>query len=258
MTDLQTKPERPRHISEEEWALRLQLAQCYRIFDYLGWTAIIYNHISARVDEEHLLINPFGLTYAEVTASNLVKIDLEGNIVGPSEWPVNLAGIIIHCGIHSHRPDVKTVMHTHTVAGSAVAGLKDGLDRNNFYSAMLGDEVAYHDFEGTSTEPSEMDRIAAALGDKNLLIMRNHGLLACGPTIPAALHYLYTLQCACEVQVATYSMGLPIMPITAEARQRSSVAPMKIEIGQGTRHGLGELAFAALCRSVESRDRSSF
>ena len=123
MAELQTAPGRPEYISEDEWRHRVELATCYRVFDLLGWTALIYNHISLRLpgDEDHLLINPFGLTYAEVTPSNLVKIDLDGNIVGPSERPINLAGLIIHSAVHAARPDVVCVMHTHTTSGSVVA-----------------------------------------------------------------------------------------------------------------------------------------
>lgn len=155
-------------ISDEEWALRVQLAACYRIFDYLGWTELIFNHISLRVPgpETHLLLNPFGLRYKEVTASNLVKIDLDGNIIGDSDWPVNQAGVIIHTAIHRARPDVHAVMHTHTTAGSAVAGLAGGVDGNNFYSSQLWGQIRYHDFEGITLEEDEQERLVASLGEE--------------------------------------------------------------------------------------------
>ncbi|MGH2849073.1 MAG: class II aldolase/adducin family protein [Solirubrobacteraceae bacterium] len=257
MTELQSPPRRPQDMGEEEWRHRVELATCYRVFDLLGWTALIYNHISLRLpgDADHLLINPFGLTYAEVTPENLVKIDLDGNVIEPSEWTVNLAGLIIHSAVHAARPDVKVVMHTHTTAGSVVAGLRDGLDWNNFYSAQLHGHVAYHGFEGATTELGEKERLTAALGSCNLLILRNHGLLACGPTIPAAWFLLWTLQRACDVQVATFSTGRPIMEITDEARRRSAESVMRVEgHGRAVAPGLGELAYAALCRQVPAFD----
>jgi len=136
------------NFSKEEWAARTELAACYRIFDRLGWSELIYNHISLRLPgpETHFLINPFGLTYGEVTASNLVKIDLQGRIVGQSDWPVNLAGFTVHAAIHAALPDAHCVMHTHTTAGLAVASLEEGLSPTNFYSAQLHGKVAYHPF----------------------------------------------------------------------------------------------------------------
>ncbi len=188
-------------ISDEEWALRVKLAACYRIFHYMGWTELIFNHISLRVPgpETHLLINPFGLRYCDVTASNLVKIDLQGNIVGESDWPVNRAGVIIHTAIHAARPDVHAVMHTHTTAGSAVAGLDADLDGNNFYASQLWGQVRYHDFEGITLLEDEQERLVNSLGEEWLLVLRNHGLLSAGATLPAAFMRLWTLERACEI-----------------------------------------------------------
>jgi ribulose-5-phosphate 4-epimerase/fuculose-1-phosphate aldolase len=191
--------------SPEEWELRVDLAACYRVFDYLGWTEMIFNHITMRVPgpEHHFLINPFGLHYSEVTASNLVKIDLDGKIVGHSDYPVNPAGFVIHSAIHAAVPDALCIMHTHTTAGLAVASSKRGLVPTNFYSAAIIDNVAYHDFEGPSVHDDEKPRLVASLGNKRALILRNHGLLVHGPTIPEAFRYHYQLQRACEVQLAT-------------------------------------------------------
>jgi len=169
----------------------------------------------------HLLINPYGLTYREVTASNLVKIDLDGNIVGPSEWPVNAAGLVIHTAIHSARPDSHCVMHTHTTAGSAVACLRDGLDWNNFYAAQIYQQVAYHEFEGITVDPDEKPRLIADLGTRNLMILRNHGLLALGASVPAAFTALWTLQRACEIQLAAQQSGQPLRPVTEKAALQS-------------------------------------
>ncbi len=192
-------------FSEQEWALRVDLAACYRIFDYLGWTEMIFNHITMRVPgpEHHFLINPFGLHYSEVTASNLVKIDLDGKIVGHSDYPVNPAGFVIHSAIHAAVPDARCIIHTHTTAGMAVACSKRGLVANNFYAGVMFDDVAYHDFEGPSVHDDEKPRLVRDLGDKHALILRNHGLLVHGRSIPEAFRYHYQLQRACEVQVAT-------------------------------------------------------
>lgn len=215
---------RPNGISDEEWSLRVQLAACYRIFDHLGWTELIYNHISLRVPGPlpQLLINPFGLQYHEITASNLVKIDLDGNVIGSSQWPVNPAGFIIHTAIHRARPDVHAVMHTHTNAGSAVAGLTCGIDGNNFYSSQLWGQIRYHDFEGITLVADEQQRLVDDLGDENILVLRNHGLLTTGSTIPQAFVRLWTAERACKIQVEMMSCGAPVQAVSDEAHQRSS------------------------------------
>ena len=240
-------------MSPEEWDARVRLAACYRIFDHLGWTELIYNHISLRLPgpETQLLINPFGLLYREVTASNLVKVDLEGNALSHSDWPVNRAGIIIHTAVHAARPDVHAVMHTHTTAGSAVAGLDSGLDPNNFYSALIGDQVAYHEFEGITLERGEQERLVASLGSRPLLILRNHGLLACGPTLPVAFGWMWTIERACEIQVATCAAGAA-RRISEEARRRSG-AVMAYGMDQP---GAGADVFNALWRQVDAIDPS--
>ncbi len=192
-------------FSPEEWKLRVELAACYRIFDHLGWVEMIFNHITMRVPgpEHHFLINPFGLHYSEVTASNLVKIDLDGKIVGHSDYPVNPAGFVIHSAIHAAVPEARCIVHTHTTAGMAVASSKRGLVPTNFYSAQIYDQVAYHDFEGPSVHDDEKPRLVKNLGDKRAMILRNHGLLCAGWTIPDAFDLHYRLQRACEVQLAT-------------------------------------------------------
>ena len=192
----------------EEWTARVELAAAYRIFDMLGWTELIYNHISLRVPgpETHFLINPFGLHYSEVTASNLVKIDLAGNVVGESKWPINPAGFTPHATIHRAIAEAHCVMHTHTTAGLAVACLEDGLSMSNFYSAQLHGKVAYHDFEGITVHGDEGPRLAASLADKRVLVLRNHGLLVTGTDVFNAFRWMWTLQRACEVQLAAGSI----------------------------------------------------
>jgi ribulose-5-phosphate 4-epimerase/fuculose-1-phosphate aldolase len=186
-----------------------------------------------------------------VTASSLVKVDLEGNVLSQSDWPVNKAGIVIHTAIHASRPDVGAVMHTHTIAGSAVACLEDGLDPNNFYAAELEGRIAYHEFEGITVEPGERERLVASLGDRPLLILRNHGLLACGQTIAAAFGWLYALERACQVQIASSSAGR-LHPVSPEARRRSST------VWGGAMQGAGGGAalFDALWRRVDAIDPS--
>lgn len=245
---------KPATIGAAEWEARLELAATYRIFDHLGWVEMIFNHITVRVPGEdgHLLINPFGLMYHEVTASNLVKIDLDGNILSDSDWPINEAGLLIHSVIHTNRPDAHCVIHTHTTAGTGVACLRDGLDPNNFYSAQLHDMVAYHDFEGITVDPDEKPRLLANLGNRNLMILRNHGLLALGPTVPAAFAALWTLQRACEIQLAAQSSGQPLTAVTEEAAVRSTRESFQM----GDRTEAGRSLFDALRRKIDHIDPS--
>jgi ribulose-5-phosphate 4-epimerase/fuculose-1-phosphate aldolase len=198
---------RPDGMSADEWTARLELAACYRLFDFMGWTEAIFNHITLRVPggdpaNPHYLINPFGLHYTEVTATNLVKIDAHGLKIGDSPYPINAAGFTIHSVIHAARPDAHCVIHTHTTAGMAVACKRHGLRHDNFYSAILYGRVAYHDFEGVTTDLSEGPRLVASLADKDVLILRSHGLLVTGEHVPGAFETMWLLQRACEVQMA--------------------------------------------------------
>ncbi len=200
----------------DEQSARVQLAALYRVFDLLGWTEMIYNHITLRLPDsvtqgrKEFLINPFGLHYSEVTASNLVKINLKGEVLDGSKYPVNPAGFTVHAAIHDALPDAHCVMHTHTTNGLAVACTEGGLAQNNFYSAQLHDMVAYHDFEGITVHAEEAPRLLANMGDKPLLILRNHGLLAHGPTLALTFVRLWTLQRACDIQVAQAALGRAI------------------------------------------------
>jgi ribulose-5-phosphate 4-epimerase/fuculose-1-phosphate aldolase len=237
--------------SADEWRARVQLATAYRIFDMLGWTELIYNHISLRVPgpDLHFLINPFGLHYGEVTASNLVKIDLAGNIVGASAWPINPAGFTPHATIHAGIADAHCVMHTHTTAGMAVACLEDGLSMSNFYSAQLHGKLAYHDFEGITVHGDEGLRLARSIGDRPAVILRNHGLLAWGDSVPRAFAILWLLQRACEIQLATLSMGAP--RLIPEDIQRKCTAD---SLQFSPRFGAGQDVFDALTRMVDRID----
>jgi ribulose-5-phosphate 4-epimerase/fuculose-1-phosphate aldolase len=240
-------------VSEAERAARVQLAACYRIFHRLGWTEMIFNHITLRVpgprsvDPALFLINPFGLHYSEITASSLVLIDIEGNPVRESRWPVNRAGFVIHSAIHANVAEAHCVMHTHTTTGMAVASLKEGLSPTNFYAAQLHGQVAYHEFEGITVEEGEKARLVKSLGAKRALILRNHGLLAWGPTLPEAFMMLWTLQRACDVQIAASAAGA-LNPIREEV-----FAQTVRESGPGERRTCDDV-FSAMVRQVEAAD----
>ena len=238
-------------VSDAERAARVQLAACYRIFNHLGWVEMIFNHITLRVPgpEKLFLINPFGLHYSEITASNLVLIDLDGNPQRETKWPVNKAGFVIHSTLHGAIPDVNCVMHTHTTTGMAVACLKEGLSPTNFYAAQLHGGVAYHDFEGITVEDDERKRLVASVGTKRALILRNHGLLAWGPSLPEAFMTLWTLQRACDVQIAASSAGA-LNPIKSEV-----FAQTVRESGPGEKRTCEDV-FAAMQRLVDAKDPS--
>jgi ribulose-5-phosphate 4-epimerase/fuculose-1-phosphate aldolase len=214
---------RPANIGAEEWELRVRLAACYRVVDLLGWSEVIMNHISVRVPgpEGHFLINPYGLHYEEMTASNLLKIDVHGKKISDSPHPFNPAGFVIHAAIHQSRDDAHAVMHTHTTAGTAVATKEHGLRHDSFYAAQLYGRVAYHEYEGLSLRLGEQERIVASLGDKPLMIMRNHGLLAVGKTIAEAFWQLWRLQRACEAQVLTDAMAGANLKVPLEIMHRN-------------------------------------
>ena len=206
---------KPSGMNGEEWQTRLELAALYRAFDWFGWTELIFNHITARVpgSDHHYLINPYGLWYNEVTATNLVKVDAKGDTIDGTRAPVNKAGFVIHSAIHAAREDAHCIIHTHTTAGSAVACKKEGLRYDNFYSALLYGQIAYHDFEGVTTDLAEQPRLVKSLGDKPILILRNHGLLVACPGIPLAFRTYWALQRACEIQAATDAMRGETLPV---------------------------------------------
>lgn len=235
--------------SEVEREMRRQLAACYRIFDHFGWQDTIYGHITMRLPgpEKHLLINPFGLRYDEVTASNLVKIDLEGNPVELTPYLVNRAGYIIHGAVHAARDDAHCVMHTHTRAGMAVAALRDGLKPISFAGARIAHEVAYHKFGGVHVDKSDNEALIASLGDRHMMIMKNHGLLACAPTLALCFRRLHVLETACDVQVRAEAMNSPLEIVPDDIVHRHAEAQRRED---------GELQYAALFRLMEKKDPS--
>ncbi len=239
-------------MNATERELRLRLAACYRVFALLGWVEMIYNHITVRLPgTAQFLINPFGLHYTEVTASNLVKIDVEGRVIGESRWPVNPAGFVLHSAIHRGIADAHCVMHTHTTAGCAVAGAKAGLSMDNFYSAQLHDRVAYHDFEGITVHVEEGPRLLRSIGNRQAVILRNHGLLSWGRTIEQAFALLWTLQRACEIQVAGAALG-PTVAISEAIQRKCSVDALQFD----PEHGGGRDVFDAMVRLVDRADAS--
>lgn len=239
-------------MSNEEQSLRVQLAACYRIFDYLGWSELIYNHITVKVPgaEKHFLINPYGLHYSEVTASKLVKVDLKGNVIGSALYPVNRAGIVIHTAIHAARPDVHCIAHTHTTAGMAVACSQEGLRADNFYSALLNNHIAYHAFEGITVMDDEKKRLVSNLGDKSLMILENHGLLSTGRSIAEAFVNLWGMERACEVQTLADSTGRPGIRISDAILTKSEHLAAIQSMGEPA----GQLEFDALTRVIEKID----
>lgn len=239
--------------SPAEWEARQQLAACYRIFAHFGWDELIYNHITLRVpgEDNAFLINPFGLLYQEVTASNLVKIDIEGNTLDGSAWPVNKAGFVQHSAFHRHVEDAHCIIHTHTTAGMAVSACEEGLMPISFYAAAFAGRIAYHDFEGITVRPEEGERLLADLGDRRVMILRNHGLLVMAPSLPQAFLTYWLLERACAVQVATGAAGTPrdIPPEVIAVHQRD-LAQMKSPAGPGAPD------FAAMVRLIDRKDPS--
>ena len=239
-------------MTATETELRKQLAACYRIFDYMGWSEMIYNHITVKIpgDDEHFLINPYGLHYSEVKASNLVKVDIEGNKVEDSPYAVNPAGLVIHTAIHAARPDIHCIAHTHTTEGMAVACSQEGLRTDNFYSALLNNRIAYHDFEGITVMDDEKPRLVKSLGNKNILILRNHGLLVGGRSIPEAFQTMWGLQRACEVQVATDATGKTPIPINDEVLAKTEQL-LNLQAMGGPAGGLEFDAFTRVITKID-------
>jgi ribulose-5-phosphate 4-epimerase/fuculose-1-phosphate aldolase len=196
-----------------EAALRCDLAACYRLVAMMGWDDLLYTHLSVRIPgpEHHFLLNPFGLLFEEVTASSLVKVDLDGNIVEPSPHPINTAGFTIHSAVHAAREDAMCVMHLHTVAGTGVACQEEGLMPLHQEAMLIRRQLAYHDYEGVALDHDERPRLVADLGDKNFMLLRNHGTLTCGGSIATAFQRMYRLERACEMQIAALAGNRPVI-----------------------------------------------
>lgn len=202
-------------VSPEEWQTRVDLAACYRLVDLYDMSDLTGTHISARVPGEDnvFLINPYGLFHEEITASSLIKVDLDGNQLSESEYPVNVAGFTIHSAVHAVRHDVFCALHTHTRAGMAISALKCGLLPMTQHSARFIDNMGYHDYEGPATNLDERERLQRDLGDKNALMLRNHGLMTCGASIPHAFRLIEKLEKACQAQVDGMAAGAKMIEI---------------------------------------------
>jgi ribulose-5-phosphate 4-epimerase/fuculose-1-phosphate aldolase len=247
-------------IDPAEWEVRVDLAAAYRLVDLYGMTDLHLNHISARVpgNEEHFLINPFGMMYEEITASSLIKVDLAGKIIAnTTEYGINLAGYVIHSAIHAARHHVGCVLHTHTNAGMAVSVLKCGLLPLT-QTAMRWGRVAYHDFEGVVVDLDEQKRLVANLGDCDVMILRNHGLLAVGRTIGQAFNNIYRLERACQTQLMAMACNSEITmpPQQVIARSNAQLTVMPSPDARGQRRPHGTLEWPALKRMLDRRDPS--
>ncbi|SMF12193.1 Ribulose-5-phosphate 4-epimerase/Fuculose-1-phosphate aldolase [Tistlia consotensis] len=248
MTDLAEA--RPARWSAEEWQRRVELAACYRLVARYGMTDLVYTHISARVPgtRDQFLINGYGLLFEEITASSLVKIDLDGRPVEDSDWEVNPAGFTIHSAIHQQRHDAECVVHTHTVAGMAVAAQQEGLLPINQMSMQFHGRLAYHDYEGIALDLDERGRLQRDLGDKPCMILRNHGLLTVGVTVGEAFSLMYYLNKACELQVAALAGGRPLV---IPSDNVCAHAAGQFDVGTPT---AGQLEWTALLRRLDREE----
>ncbi|UTP72511.1 class II aldolase/adducin family protein [Alteromonas sp. LMIT006] len=235
-------------VSEAEWQTRVDLAACYRIVAHYGWDDLIFTHISARVPgpEHHFLVNPYGMMFEEITASSLVKVDLHGKKVMDSEFDVNPAGFTIHSAVHEAREDAQCVLHLHTNAGVAVSVLEEGLQPYSQTALFPLSNLSYHDYEGIALNPDEKVRLVEDLGNTNFMILRNHGLLTVGNTIPNAFLGMYAMQRACEVQLMAQATGKPLVSIPEPI-----LAGIKAQVEQVTNAMGGALAWPGILRKLD-------
>lgn len=239
-----------------EQHLREELAACYRLIAHFRMTDLIFTHISVRIPgpEHHFLINPYGLLFEEITASSLVKIGLDGHAVEAGAHTVNPAGFVIHSAIHGARDDAQCVLHTHTRAGCAVAALECGLLPVNQISMQFYNQVAYHDYEGVALDMDEQQRLVRDLGDKHVLMLRNHGLLTVGRTVSEAFLRMYYLDKACEIQLAAQASGKLILPpdeVCAHTERQFNQPDRPLEKGQLADLDANRLAWSALLRLLD-------
>ncbi len=234
-------------MHDSEWQARVDLAACYRIVALYGWDDLIFTHISVRVPgpEHHFLINPYGLLFEEITASSLVKIDLEGRKVEESPYEVNPAGFNIHSAIHAAREDAKCILHLHSLDGIAVSAQREGLLPLSQQSIFVLASLAYHDYEGVALNEDERPRLVRDLGDRNFLMLRNHGLLTVAETIADAFLFMYLFQAACKIQVRAQVGGRELIPIDPRI-----IAGATAQAKQVTRGAGGALAWPALLRRL--------
>lgn len=238
-------------VSEAEWEQRVHLAACYRLVAHYRWDDLIFTHISARVPgpEHHFLINPYGMLFEEITASSLVKVDLGGRKVMPSPFEINPAGFVIHSAIHAAREDAKCVLHLHSLNGVAVGAQKGGVLPISQQSIFVLSSLGYHDYEGVALNEDEKPRLVKDLGDKNFLMLRNHGLLTVADNIPDAFVFMYIFEAACAIQVRAQAGGGELIPIDPRI-----IAGAQAQAKQVTRGAGGGMAWAGLLRMLDRRE----
>ena len=240
-------------VSSEEWQARVDLAAAYRLVAHYGWDDLVFTHISARVPgpEHHFLINPYGMMFEEITASSLVKVDLDGNIVTATSYQINPAGFTIHSAVHAAREDALCVIHLHTDYGIAVSAQQDGLLPISQQALFALSSLAYHDYEGLALNEEEKPRLVADLGSKMFLILRNHGLLTVGQTVADAFMSMFLLERACKIQILAQSGGGKLIPIPDAV-----LARIPEQVAVVTRGGGGRLAWPGLLRKLDRVDVS--
>jgi ribulose-5-phosphate 4-epimerase/fuculose-1-phosphate aldolase len=240
-------------VSPEEWQLRVDLAACYRLVAAYGWSDLVFTHISARLPgpEHHFLINPYGMMFDEITASSLVKVDQQCNKLMDSPYFVNPAGFVIHSAVHAAREDARCVLHTHSRAGVAVSAQKNGVLPISQQSTFVLASLAYHDYEGVAFREDERPRLQADLGDKNFLMLRNHGLLTVGPTIADAFLAMYIFESTCQIQISAQAGGGPLTMVDPQI-VHGVAESMRVQTG-----GMGgAFVWPALLRKLDRLDPS--
>lgn len=244
-------------ITEAEWDARVDLAAAYRLVDMFGWSDLLGTHISVRVPDakDQFLINPYGLLFEEITASSLVKVDEEGNVLSETEYDVNPAGFVIHSAVHMALPDIACVLHTHTPAGTGVATQKNGILPLTQHSLAVIAATAYHDYEGIATDPDERERIVRDLGDNRVLVLRNHGLLTVGRTVAEAFVWMYRAERACRMQLAFQQSGAEAVEIPEEV-QRVTIERNRLANSDKGHRPIGVKEWPALLRKLDRVDQS--
>jgi ribulose-5-phosphate 4-epimerase/fuculose-1-phosphate aldolase len=242
-------PSRRDQFTPEEWQTRVDLAAAYRLVALFHWDDLVFTHISARVPgtEDQFLINPYGLMFEEMTASSLVKVDLQGNKLEDSPFPVNPAGFTIHSAIHSARHDAACVLHTHSINGIAVSAQKEGVLPLSQHSIFVLSSLAYHDYEGVALRDDEKPRLVRDLGDKNYLMLRNHGLLTVAPTIADAFLAMYFFEAVCTIQVRAQAGGGELVRVHPEIISTATQQAKTVTRGQGA----GALSWPGLMRRLD-------
>lgn len=246
-------PSMQQRVSPEEWQTRVDLAACYRLAADFGWSDLVFTHITARVPgtEDQFLINPYGMMFDEITASSLVKIDLQGNKIEESAFPVNPAGFTIHSAVHAVRHDAHCVMHVHSLNGVAVSAQKNGVLPLSQQSIFILASLAYHDYEGVALNEEEKPRLVADLGNKNYLMLRNHGLLTVGKTIADAFQAMYFFEATCNIQIKAQSGGGELIHIPQQIIDGAIAQARAATKSMG-----GMLAWPGLLRRLDRKDSS--